>query len=127
MVSYAILTLLLSGTEADKKEPDTIIPVKTYSYTMQEVSQFYSNIDNQDEIDISDEVKETEQITLELRNKLLGLEMFLTDKSLYEKFCYPQISWTQPELCDYQKEPKSNLPKECLDLIVDTENQKNNN
>ena len=85
MVSYAILTLLLSGTEADKKEPDTIIPVKTYSYTMQEVSQFYSNIDNQDEIDISDEVKETEQITLELRNKLLGLEMFLTDKSLYEK------------------------------------------
>lgn len=124
MVSYAILALLLSGTETDKKEPDTIIPVQTYSYTMQEVSQLYSNINNQDETDTPDDEdeEETKQITLELRNKLLGLEMFLTDKSLYEKFCYPQVSWTQPELCDYQKEPKSHLSKECLDLILDKEN-----
>lgn len=47
-----------------------------------------------------------------LRNDVLGLELFLQDKSDHRLYC-PLLSWDQPALETYKEDPKSHLPEEC--------------
>tara|TARA_Y100001973_G_scaffold86334_1_gene129216 strand:- start:305 stop:601 length:297 start_codon:yes stop_codon:yes gene_type:complete len=47
-----------------------------------------------------------------LRNDVLGLELFLKDKSDHRLYC-PLLNWEQPTLETYKEDPKSHLPEEC--------------
>ena len=48
----------------------------------------------------------------DIKNDLLALEFFLSDKSDHAKLC-PNISWDQPPIEIYKIEPKSYLPDNC--------------
>ena len=43
---------------------------------------------------------------------MLGLELFLKDKSDHSLYC-PRLEWEQPTLEIYKEDPKSHLPEEC--------------
>ena len=60
----------------------------------------------------SDDVEECQKGIKELRNGVLGLELFLQDKNDHRLYC-PRLTWEQPTLAIYKKEPKSHLPEEC--------------
>jgi len=66
----------------------------------------------QEEQNPNDDVEDCQKGVEELRNGVLGLELFLQDKSDHRLYC-PKLFWEQPTLEIYKEDPKSHLPEEC--------------
>ena len=66
----------------------------------------------QEQQDSADDVEDCQKNVQELRNGVLGLELFLKDKSDHSLYC-PRLEWEQPALEIYKEDPKSHLPEEC--------------
>ena len=65
-----------------------------------------------EEQDSADEVEECKDNVTRLKNRMLGLQFFLEDKTDYEDHC-PKQEWEQPTLEEYRTDPKSHLPENC--------------
>jgi len=61
---------------------------------------------------MDEEVEDCQKGVEDLKNDMMGLELFLQDKKDHKNYC-PQTKWAQPQLEDYKKDPKSYLPESC--------------
>jgi hypothetical protein len=61
---------------------------------------------------IAEEVEDCQRGVKDLKNDMMGLELFLQDKKDYKEYC-PQTSWLQPSLEKYKEDPRSYLPEAC--------------
>lgn len=68
----------------------------------------------QEQHDSADDVEDCQKGVKELKNGVLGLELFLQDKTDHRIYC-PRLVWKQPALATYKKEPKSYLPEKCTE------------
>jgi len=59
-----------------------------------------------------EEPTDCEKASKDLKNDIVGLEMYLQDKKDYKLYC-PRLKWEQPKLAEYKKDPKSHLPEKC--------------
>ena len=48
----------------------------------------------------------------DMKNDMKALEFYIQDKKDKEEYC-PKLTWEQPKLEDYKKDPKSYLPEGC--------------
>jgi hypothetical protein len=87
-----------------------LAPTSVASYGPSDV--FVSFSDNAEEEPAPKEPTDCEKASKDLKNDIVGLEMFLQDKSDHKTFC-PYLKWEQPALKEYKKKPKSYLPKAC--------------
>jgi len=87
-----------------------LAPTSVASYGPSDV--FVSFSDNAEEEPAPKEPTDCEKASKNLKNDIVGLEMFLQDKSDHKTFC-PYSKWLQPPLKEYKKKPKSYLPKGC--------------
>ena len=61
---------------------------------------------------MDEDVEECQKGVKDLRNDMMGLELFLQDKKDYTEHC-PSTAWEQPPLDEYKVDPKSYLPEGC--------------
>ena len=64
----------------------------------------------------TDEVGDCQKGVETLKNDVLGLEFYLKDKKNHKEHC-SSIKWEQPKLDEYKEEPKSYLPKDCVEIL----------
>ena len=48
----------------------------------------------------------------DMKNDMKALEFYIQDKKDKEEYC-PKVTWDQPKLEEYKKDPKSYLPEKC--------------
>ena len=75
-----------------------------------DVEYFKADVTSSEHVD-SQQYDPTDDVG-DIKNNLLALEFFLSDKKSHDKFC-PNIEWDQPSIEVYKKKPKSYLPDEC--------------
>ena len=68
--------------------------------------------EEQEESSPSEDIQECQKASQELKNSVVGLELYLKDKKEYKTYC-PYVAWEQPSLEIYKEDPKSYLPEEC--------------
>ena len=87
-----------------------LAPTSVASYGPSDVFVSYS--DNTEEEPAPQEPTDCEKASKDLKNDIVGLEMYLQDKKDYKLYC-PRLKWEQPKLAEYKKDPKSHLPEKC--------------
>jgi hypothetical protein len=65
----------------------------------------------------TEDVDDCERGVKDLKKSVLGLEFFLQDKRDHKIYC-PFVKWDQPALSAYKEDPKSYLPKKCMQEII---------
>ena len=84
-----------------------------FSMLVMASAQDFPNMPEDTAIQAMDEdVEECQKGVKDLRNDMMGLELFLQDKKDYAEHC-PSTAWEQPPLDEYKVDPKSYLPEGC--------------